>query len=212
MKKYWKDIHKIYSKKDWINKPAIFAEFVLKYFPKKGKLLELGAGQGRDSRFFAKKGYKVVSTDLSEYALKISREKAKKEKLDIQFIELDLKKDALPFKDKSLDIVYSHLALHYFDDKRTREIFKEIHRVLKPNGIVAAFFNTTDDKETEDLEFELLEENFYKSPEGVLKRYFSVDYLKDVTKDLFNPVILDAKGETYKDEINNLIRFIGKKK
>ncbi len=37
-----------------------------------------------------------------------------------------------------------------------------------------------------------------------------MDYLKDVTGELLKPVVLDSEGETYKDEIKTLIRFIGK--
>ena len=32
--KMWSNLHKNYQEKDWINKPTIFAEFAIKYFPK----------------------------------------------------------------------------------------------------------------------------------------------------------------------------------
>lgn len=207
LKDYWKKTHEIYSKKDWINNTTIFAQFAVGYFPKQGKLLDLGAGQGQDSRYFAELGYDVTSTDISDSALKLSKENA--EGLDIKFMEVDIT-NKLPFEDNSFDIVYSHMALHYFTDKKTREVFQEIFRVLKPQGILASLFNTIEDAETTDPGYTSIEKDYYKSPEGLLKRYFSVDYLKDVTGELFTPAILDNKGETYKDEIKSLIRFIGK--
>lgn len=207
LKDYWKKTHEIYSKKDWISNTTIFAQFAVGYFPKQGKLLDLGAGQGQDSRYFTKLGYDVTSTDISDSALKLSKENAGG--LDIKFMEVDIA-NKLPFEDNSFDIVYSHLALHYFTDEKTREVFQEIFRVLKPQGTLASLFNTIEDAETTDPNYTPIEKDYYKSPEGLLKRYFSVDYLKDVTGELFTPVILDNKGETYKDEIKTLIRFIGK--
>jgi len=209
MKNYWHKTHRIYSKKDWINNTTIFAQFAVGYFPKTGKILDLGAGQGQDSRYFAKLGYNVTSTDISDLALKLSKENADKDGLKIEFIETDIA-DKLPFEDNSFDIVYSHLALHYFSDEKTKEILQEIKRVLKPGGILASLFNTVEDSETTDPSYKILEKDYYKSPEGLLKRYFSVDYLKEITSASFVPLILDDKGETYKDEIKTLIRFVGK--
>jgi len=211
LKDFWRKTHAIYSKKSWIKDATIFAQFAVKYFPEHGKLLDLGAGQGQDSRYFAKLGYDVISTDISDLALKLSKDDADKEGLNVKFIELDIA-DKLPFEDNSFDVVYSHLALHYFTDKKTREVFQEIFRVLKPQGTVASLFNTIEYPEIKDLSYESLEKDYYKSPEGLLKRYFSVNYLEDVTGKLFVPIILDNKGESYKDGIKSLIRFIGKAK
>jgi len=44
MSTVWQDIHKNYKEQDWIDKPSIFAEQALPYFPKNGRVLELGAG------------------------------------------------------------------------------------------------------------------------------------------------------------------------
>lgn len=208
-KDYWEEKHKKYAKEEWINRPTIFAKFAIKYFPKNGRLLELGAGQGQDSRFFASKGYKVTATDFSSEALGLLKEKTNAEGLSIETKEVDISKD-LPFLNQSFDIVYSHLALHYFDDETTRKVFSEIHRILKGGGILSALFNTIDDPEIN--ESKKVEEGFFETPSGILKRYFSVDYLQDITNGLFEVVIADAKGETYKDEIKTLVRFVGRKK
>lgn len=208
-KDYWERAHKIYSKKSWINDTTIFARFAQGYFPKKGNLLDLGAGQGQDSRYFSKIGYNVISTDICDEALKLSSENAKKEYLDVKFTQLDIA-EKLPFVDNSFDIVYSHLALHYFTEKKTKEIFDEIYRVLKPGGIVASLFNTIEDPELDSPQFKKIEEGYYQDPFGLSKRYFSTSYLENITKELFVPIILDNKGEAYKDEIKTLIRFIGK--
>ena len=69
----WQDLHKDYKNRDWIDKPSLFAETAITYFPSKGRVLDLGAGQGQDSRYFAEHGYDVVSTDLEETALEQSK-------------------------------------------------------------------------------------------------------------------------------------------
>jgi SAM-dependent methyltransferase len=41
-----------------------------------------------------------------------------------------------PFPDATFDAVYAHLTLHYYTHDKTREIIDEIHRVLKPGGLL----------------------------------------------------------------------------
>lgn len=207
---YWTMKHKKYAKESWIDKPTLFATFALEHFPKSGRLLDLGAGQGQDSRFFAKNGYDVVSTDFSEIALDLAKQKSQRENLQIEFQNLDLTNKRFPFENNTFDICYSHLSLHFFTGEQTRNIFGEIHRILKPGGIVAILLNTIDDPEVgESVE---IEPELYDTPLGIVKRYFSLGYLDKLTKNLFDPEVIDAKGETYKDEIKTLVRFVGKKK
>ncbi len=206
---YWAKQHTEYATKNWIDKTTLFAQFAVIYFPPKGKILELGAGQGQDSRFFAKKGFDVTSTDLATNALQISKIKAEKENLQINFQELDLTKK-LPNGDATFDVVYSHLALHYFDIKTTQQIIDEVARILTPNGILAFLVNTIEDSEVN--EYQMISEDFYQAPYGITKRYFNTTSVEILTKQYFETLLLDAKGQTYKDKIKSLIRFIGKKK
>lgn len=202
----WSQLHKNYQDTDWINKPSIFAEFAINYFPKEGKLLDLGAGQGQDSRYFFENGYIVTSTDISKTALEINKSKNKSNKISI--IELDLTKP-FPFEDRSFDIIYAHLSLHYFSKENTFKIFKEIKRVLKPSGILAFLVNSTSDPEYKTGI--KIEEDFFKVGENS-KRYFSVESAREFINE-FEIIVLDNKGETYKDRekgIHNLIRFVGK--
>jgi len=208
-KKYWKEKHQKYSQQEWINNHTIFAKFAIKYFPKTGKLLELGAGQGQDSRFFAKNNYQVLSTDFSREALDISKKKTADEKLRVDYKVVDLAKK-LPFSKNSFDIVYSHLAVHYFDNIRTIELFNEIANILKPGGVLALLLNTSDDPEVQNSK--LSENGLYETPSGLVKRFYSTSDINKLTSDKFETIILDNNGETYKDEIKTLIRYIGKKK
>lgn len=207
----WDKLHESYKDQDWIDKPNIFATEIVKYIKSKSKILELGAGQGQDSRYFLVNGFDVVSSDISSEALKINREKIpSKYKESINVIELDMTKD-LPFSDNEFDIVYAHLSFHYFDSKTTKKILNEIYRVLKDEGLLIMLNNSVTDPEYNTGV--MLEKDYFEI-NNKNKRFFSIKTLRDLVKFQFNTVLLDDLGETYKDGkkgVHNLIRFVGSK-
>lgn len=196
----WNELHSHYQQQYWVEKPSLFAETALPYFPKHGKVLELGAGLGQDSVYFAAQGCEVVATDIETSAL---------EKRNITSLRADLK-EKFPFQDGSFDAVYAHLSLHYFDLETTHAIFQEIERVLKPGGVFAFLANSTDDPEYNTGE--KLERDFFLIGR-VTKRYFSEASAREFARG-FQADLLDNLGQTYKDRekgISHLIRFIGRK-
>lgn len=207
----WSDLHKDYKTRDWIDKPSLFAETALTYFPTTGRILDLGAGQGQDSRFFAEHGYEVVSTDFEESALLENKAKLSgdlEQTITLRLVDL---RTVLPFEDESFEVVYTHLSLHYFDQETTTRIFGEIQRVLKPGGVLAFFVNSVHDPEYNTGT--KLEEDYFLI-DKTKKRYFSIDSTAAFTKE-FAVKLLDDQGETYKDRakgVHNLIRFIGTKR
>ncbi len=207
----WDKLHASYKDKDWLNKPNIFAEEIIKYIKPGAKILELGAGQGQDSRFFAEQSMIVVSTDISVSALEINKSKIPVElEKQISIQELDIS-SAYPFKDSEFDVVYAHLAVQFFSWEKSREIFKEIHRVLKPGGLLIMLNNSTSDPQYQTGE--KIEEDYYIVGDK-RKRFFSTESLSELVEGLFTTVLLDAQGETYKDAekgVHNLIRYVGRK-
>ena len=203
---YWQKQHQKYLAYGWITKPTIFAKQIIKFLPKNGKIIELGAGQGQDSRFFSKYNYQVTSTDFTQSAIDISQKRSKD--LKINYKNIDLSRP-LPFGDSSFEIVYSHLSLHYFDNIFTNKLFDEIYRILKNGGILATLVNTINDPEVS--ESKKIEEEYFLSPVGIKKRFFSLESFHELIDKKYEIIILDENGETYKDRIKNLIRFVGKK-
>ena len=67
-------------------------------------------------------------------AIAAARNNADKAGVKVSFLEHDLTR-ALPYHSQVFSGAFSHLSLHYFDDLRTREIFNEVARVLKPGGL-----------------------------------------------------------------------------
>lgn len=156
--------------------------------------------KARTQSIFANHGYQVLATDFSQFALdQISDARIQKQLVDLT--------QPLPFPNNSFDIVYSHLALHYFSTPRTQALFDEILASLKPKGVFATLTNSIDDPEvTTAIK---IEDEFYRSG-GVQKRYFSVTSMEKFTSK-FQTLLLDNHGQTHKDKISTLIRFVGRK-
>ena len=109
------------------------------------RLLELGAGHGRDSIFFASNGIEVEAIDYSAVGVDILNKLTNEKKLSIKAQVYDVKKP-LPFPDSSFDAVYSHMLLNMrFTMDELRFIFTGIKRVLKPKGF--NFFSVRNDKD-----------------------------------------------------------------
>ena len=90
------------------NEPSVAAVKSLNFFKRK-KIVELGAGLGRDTIFFAKNSIQVEALDYSQKAIEIINNKSKKLNLT-QFIKtqtFDIRKK-LPFDDHSIDGCFSH--------------------------------------------------------------------------------------------------------
>lgn len=100
------------------------------------KVLELGAGHGRDSLYFARQGFEVVASDFSDIAVaQICRAaQALRVATRVAAIVHDMR-DNLPQASGSVDAVYAHMALCMA--LSTREIHAavaDVRRVLRPGG------------------------------------------------------------------------------
>jgi SAM-dependent methyltransferase len=98
------------------------------------KVLELGAGHGRDTIFFASNGINVDALDYSSAAIDILNKIAKEKRLPIKSQTFDVK-NPLPFADGYFDAVYSNMLFNMrFSEGELHFAFSEIRRVLKPEG------------------------------------------------------------------------------
>ena len=119
--------------------PSYPTQKAAEVFKKEGKrkILELGAGQGRDAIFFAGSGFQVYALDYSESAVDMIRQKAEKLGLShaITAVCHDIRQP-LPFEDATFDACYCHMLYFMALCKNDLEsLFKEVKRVLKPNGL-----------------------------------------------------------------------------
>ena len=154
--------------------PSISAKKALNFFKEKkiNNIIELGAGLGRDSIFFAKNNIKIQALDYSSSGIKIINHKIKKNNLS-NYISTKLfdVREKLPFKDNSIDACYSHMlycmALTIAD---LQKLNNEIHRILKPNGLNIYTVRHTNDGDYKNGKH--IGEDLYEN-DGFIVHYFS---------------------------------------
>lgn len=110
------------------------------------KVLDVAAGAGEQSISTAKKvgpdGY-VLATDISSNILEFAKMMADQAGLDNIKTEV-MDGENLTVADESFDAVISRVGLIYFPDQQ--KALKEMLRVLKPGGKIAAIVYSTPDK------------------------------------------------------------------
>ena len=100
-------------------------------------ILELGAGQGRDTLFFAQKGFHIQVLDYSQTGLDNIIKKAKTLGVDKLITgKIHDVRNPLPFTDKKFGGCFSHmLYCMALTTKELKFLSDEIHRVLKNGGV-----------------------------------------------------------------------------
>ena len=98
--------------------------------PLHAKILDAGCGPGRDSEFFASKGYTVTGIDLSQKFIEI----AKKAAPTATFALMDLRK--ISFPKESFDGIWACASLLHLERIEVPAVLAIFHRILKPGGIV----------------------------------------------------------------------------
>jgi SAM-dependent methyltransferase len=100
------------------------------------RVLDLGAGDGRLTALVrsAHPGCEAVALDVSAPMLARARASfAGDERVAVRTHDL-----ALPLNEPGqFDAVVSGLAIHHLEDDRKRELFAEIHALLRPGGVFA---------------------------------------------------------------------------
>jgi SAM-dependent methyltransferase len=96
------------------------------------RLLDLGAGAGEASLWFARRGARVSALDISAGQLEVLSAAARADGLEIETHAGEA--EQLPWPDATFDLVYGNGVLHHVDIERT---IAEVRRVLRPGGQVA---------------------------------------------------------------------------
>ena len=119
--------------------PSLSAKKALKLFQEKkiSKIVEIGAGLGRDSIFFAKNSIHTTALDYSPSGIKVINQKTNKDDLsDYISTKLFDVREKLPFEDSSVEACYSHmLYCMALTSNDLEKLNNEIQRILKPGGI-----------------------------------------------------------------------------
>ncbi len=103
------------------------------FIPPNAKILDAACGAGRHAIILANNGYQVTAFDLSKTLIKIGINKAKEQKLDINFINADIRYLCLLEK---FDLILNlFTSFGYFHDDYENNLFiKNSSKMLKPEG------------------------------------------------------------------------------
>ena len=182
-----------YWEKNFLNKPEMFgldpseaAINTLKTFKEEDikKIVELGAGLGRDTLFFAKNAINVEALDYSPAAIKIINKKSLEHKLsDLITTQIFDVRKKLPFKDNSIEACFSHmLYCMALSIAELKYLNSEICRILKSGGINVYTARHTEDGDYKNGTF--IGEDLYEN-DGFIVHFFSEEKVKKIT-DGFN--------------------------
>lgn len=156
------------------------------------RILELCSGDGKNITALSKKGYVVIG---------IERPESMKAGTATSHLIFGKK---LPFKRNTFDCVYSYQHLNHNFKHAIIRVFKEVHRVLKRNGIFSLHM-----ADYEQFNFKHIREDIYEEqdPEFGKMRY------KKLAKQTFAKLSGKEKGIPHygflKDELASTLSKIG---
>jgi tellurite methyltransferase len=180
MKFMW---NKIYKKRKfyWGLKPD---PLLMKYLPRipKGKALDIGAGEGRNSIFLAKEGFEVEAIDIVKEGLKKCEKLTKKYKLSITTRIIDVKK--FKFKPRTYSLIISVAGIDFLKYSEIKKIINKIKSSLKKDGIVYIVSFTTKDPAYKILKHqkEIEKNTFYSKKLKQYRHFFEPGELKSLFK------------------------------
>ena len=186
--------------------PSLPAKKSLELFKesKISKIVELGAGLGRDTIFFAKNSIHVTAVDYSSSGLKVINDKAQKQSLSnlISTKLFDVRKK-LPFEDNSIEACFSHmLYCMALTTEELKYLNNEICRVLKPNGI-----NIYTVRHTKDGDYKNgihRGEDLYEN-DGFIVHFFSKDKINSLLEGYQNIKIEDFEEGSFPRKLHMVI-------
>ena len=143
----------------------------------KNSILEIGAGTGKDSKYFQEKGFNVICTDISEEMVRLCKIKGLTAYI-MDFMSLDFPKG-------SFDSIYALNCLLHIPKDNLKKVLGDIQKLLKPKGLF--YFGVYGGKESEGIWEEDKYEpkryfSFYtdKQIQKIVGNYYKVEYFKAI--------------------------------
>jgi SAM-dependent methyltransferase len=99
------------------------------------RLLDVGAGLGESSVYFAKRGADVTATDISPKMLELAESLARQHGVSIS--TKVAASESASFEPDSFDVVYIANTIHHSTDKSA--LIRNAYRYLKPGGIFVSW-------------------------------------------------------------------------
>ena len=178
---------KVYEKPNvavWTNKepPSELIELIDNGEIKPCKVLDVACGEGFYSIYLASKGFDVTGIDISENAIKYSKENAEKAGVNIKFKAMDVMN--LPELNEKFDFIFEWAIMHHIMPEQRQKYVQGASEILTKGGkYLSLCFNEKDPKFIgADTKTRIIPEGSRSIVGG--KLYFSS---LDELKGLFNP-------------------------
>jgi tellurite methyltransferase len=118
----------------WGKAPSVFARELVGLVPRRGRILDLGCGEGRDSVYFAERGFTVTGVDTSPAGLEKADRLAAERGVRVEWLcrsMLDL-----PVMGR-FDLVYSCGSIHHVPQEGRSRLFRRLKKLTRPAGVHA---------------------------------------------------------------------------
>lgn len=160
--------------------PTPLVERVLD-FTKLGSVIDLGAGDGRNSLFLASKGFQVTAVDISPIGIRKIEERAKEKGLTLETRVADISKLQLS---NSYDLVVSTFVLHHLLKDQALDALKKAREATRPGGfnLITVFTKNGD---------------FFKENQNTDKFFLSEGELKTLYEDWEVLIYLEREGPAF---------------
>ena len=106
---------------------------------------DLGCGVGRHTVFLAQQGFRVSASDISSSAIEMTRANLQRANVDASLHQLDMSE--WPFDDDQFDAVIAFNVVYHATRSEIETILAQIHRVLRPQGILFITFKSVLDSQ-----------------------------------------------------------------
>lgn len=123
----------------WGKEPSTLAKTTAEYIPvdlEGGRVIDVGAGEGRDAVYFAEQGFDAYAVDISPAGLEKTTRLATKRGVEVTTLEADANELEFP---APMDIVFSIGAVQFIRPAVRQRQFKRFQRSTTAGGVHAVF-------------------------------------------------------------------------
>jgi ubiquinone/menaquinone biosynthesis C-methylase UbiE len=168
--------------RDLINSPAFF-KMLPDILNLKG--LDIGCGEGYNTRIAAKKGARMTAIDISEVFIKYAKEKEQQKPLGIKYKVAS--GTELPFTENHFDFAIATMSI--MDMAENEKAISEAYRILKPEGffqfsIIHPFIAHNEGwiRNEEGKKVAFVIKDYFKKDKGELEEWIFGAAPKDMTE------------------------------
>ena len=152
--------------------PSLFCVRATDAFKAQGYkvILELGAGQGRDTKYLLDNGMSVIAVDFSDVSCAQLRQKFG-DRMTVEKVDL---RNGVDFPPGSIDGCYAHMLLTMdFTDEQLERLISDVRKALIPGGLFIFSVRNTNDGDFETGQ--MIRKGVWRNQRGFNVRYFTND-------------------------------------